>query len=340
MSIRCAIVGATGYTGAELVDILLRHPQATLAGVFGSDTNTTSTRTMDSEFPRFRNQCSLSVEPFSVDALKSLHVDAVFLCTPHEASADIVPQLLAEGLKVLDLSGAYRLSDTALYPTYYSFTHTHPDVLKNAVYGMVEINRDTIKNADIVAVPGCYPTSVILPVRPLADAGAIDASAPVIVDAISGISGAGRGAKVANLFCEVSAGAYNVLKHRHQPEMREHAKCNILFIPHIGPYDRGIVSTIHVQLAAGWNENKVRTVLMEKYANEPWVRLLTPGTYPRVNDVARTNYCDIATTSDGSHLVICSAIDNLLKGASGQAVQCMNVRFGFDESAGLIGGAA
>lgn len=340
MTIRCAIVGATGYTGAELVDILLRHAHATLVGVFGSDSKTSSTRTIDSEFPRFRNRCALPVQPFSLDALRSLNADAVFLCTPHETSADLVPQLLDMDLRIFDLSGAYRLSDAAHYPVHYNFAHTHADVLKEAVYGMVEINREMVRTADIVAVPGCYPTSVILPLRPLADARAIDAATPVIVDSISGISGAGRGARVENLFCEVSAGAYSVLHHRHQPEMCEHARCNIQFTPHIAPYDRGIVSTIHAQLNPGWTEDQVRSTLTRVYAGERWIRLLPRGEFPRVSDVSHTNYCDIAITVVDTHLVINSAIDNLLKGASGQAVQCMNVRFGFDESAGLVGGGA
>ncbi len=344
-----AVIGAGGYSGAELVSLLLAHPRAEIVGLFGSAKREQEGKaaSYSDSWPRFRGRLDLPVRATSVAGVAALKPDAVFLATPHEASVELAPPLLDLGLNVFDLSGGFRLKDAGLYPAYYGFEHTHGEVLAGAVYGLPELHRAAIRGARLVAVPGCYPTSAILPLAPLVRAGAIAKDADgrarrPIVDSISGVSGAGRGASQAMLLCEVSVRAYNVLRHRHNPEIDAYAGVPVVFTPHIGPYDRGIVSTIHVELAAGWGAARVADTLAGAYAEEPFVRLCPPGVWPAVNDVKGTNFCDIGWAVDeaNQHLVISSAIDNLGKGAAGQAVQCMNIRLGLPETTGLLNGGA
>jgi N-acetyl-gamma-glutamyl-phosphate reductase len=338
VSVRCVIVGAAGYTGAELVTILLHHPEASIVGLFGSAQRAAGSPTRLSDlFPRFRGRLDDDVLAYEALAVAALKPDVVFLATPHEASVGIAAALHGRGLRVFDLSGAFRLP-SEMYPQYYGFDHTEPELLSDAVYGMCELNRERLVGASMVAVPGCYPTSVILPVSPLVRAGAVRDGSAVIVDSVSGMSGAGRGANVANLFCEVSMRPYGVLTHRHQPEMAAHAGVRVVFTPHVGPYERGLVSTIHVELADGFDAQRVGDVMGRAYEGEAFIRLLPRGTWPSVGGVVHTNYCDIAWAVDEEHghLIVCSAIDNLVKGASGQAVQCMNIALGLEETAGLV----
>ena len=336
--LRIVIVGAPGYTGAELTAILGAHPAAEIVGLFGSERRAgAAAERMGDLFPRLRGAVDLPVAAADPDAILGCRPDAVFLATPHEASETLVPVLLDAGIVVFDLSAAYRLRDPALYPRHYGFTHSHPALLAGAVYGLPELAGEALRTASLVACPGCYPTSVILPVRPLAAAGVIDLARPVIVDSASGVSGAGRSAAVKSLFCEVSLQAYGVLSHRHQPEMAQETGTRILFTPHLVALDRGILSTIHAELAPGATLEAARACLADAYADAPFVRLLPPGRWPSVAAVERTNCCDIALGTDdsGRHLVASSAIDNLVKGAAGQAVQAFNVRFGFDEATAL-----
>jgi N-acetyl-gamma-glutamyl-phosphate reductase len=344
--IRAVVIGAGGYSGAELVSILLGHPQAQVVGLFASAKRDESRAALFSEtFPHFRGRLDLPVRATNIADVASLKPDAVFLATPHEASLELAPQLLEKGLNVYDLSAAFRLKDAALYPLHYSFTHTHTGLLDGAVYGLPELFRDRIPKADLIAVPGCYPTSAILPLAPLARAGAIakdehGRERRPIVDSISGVSGAGRKAEQRLLFCEVSVQPYGVFKHRHNPEIDAYAGVPVVFTPQIGPYDRGIVSTIHVDLAKGWDLERVTATMRSAYEKEPFVRLCPPGIWPAVTDVRGTNFCDIAWAVDEAHghLIVVSALDNLVKGAAGQAVQCMNIRCGLDETTGLLPG--
>lgn len=340
---RCVIVGAPGYSGAELVGILSAHPGAELVGLFGSEqrgAEASGLQTFGEVFPRYRGVCDLPVQPASFDAITMFEPDAVFLATPHAASHDLAPLLVKSGAVVFDLSGAFRLSDAALYPKHYGFEHRHPEALASAVYGLAEMNRSAIAEASLVAVPGCYPTSAILPIAPLARAGAIARGRAPIVDSVSGVSGAGRKPMLRTLFCEVSMQPYDVLHHRHNPEIDEHAKTEVIFTPHLGPYERGILSTIHIKLADGWTGQRIGQALREAYGEEPFVRLLPSGQWPSVGAVARTNFCDIGFAADESrrHLIVASAIDNLVKGAAGQAVQCFNIRWGFPEITALGAG--
>ena len=338
--LRIVIVGAPGYTGAELAAALAAHPGAELVGLFGSERRSSAgaaPELLSDLFPRLTGVVDLPVRAADPSSILACEPDAVFLATPHEASEALAPALLAAGVVVFDLSAAFRLRDAALYPRHYGFEHGHASLLAEAVYGLPEVAGDALRTAPLVACPGCYPTSVILPVRPLVAAGIIDGSRPVIVDSASGVSGAGRAAAVKSLFCEVSLQPYGVLSHRHQPEMAQETGARILFTPHLVALDRGILSTIHAELAPGSTLADARAALERAYADAPFVRLLPAGRWPSIAAVERTNCCDIALGTDdtGTHLVIASAIDNLVKGAAGQAVQAFNVRFGFDEGTAL-----
>lgn len=337
--VKVAVVGAPGYSGAELVDILLEHPSAEIGALFGSARRerAEAARTMAEVFPRFRGRCELPVAAFDHDDLARRKPDAVFLATPNEVSHEVAPVLREKGLVVIDLSGAFRLKKASLYPAFYGFEHRAPGLLERAVYGLPELHRDAIAKADMIAVPGCYPTSAILPIAPLARAGAVSAGTRPIVDSISGVSGAGRSPAQKSMFCEVSVQAYNVLAHRHNPEIDAYGGTPVVFTPHLGPYERGILSTIHIELAEGWSGDRARETLAAAYRSEPFVRLLPPGNWPAVADVRGTNFCDIGLAADDAsrHLIISSAIDNLVKGAAGQAVQCFNLRFGLGETTAL-----
>ena len=342
--IRTCIIGAGGYTGAELVALLLTHDDVEIVGLFGSDSRGASapgakSQRFDEVFPRFRGQIDLLLESTTLQRVLALQPDAVFLATPHEVSHDLAPKLVEAGVVVFDLSAAFRLSDPAAYPRHYGFTHEHAGLLSHAVYGLAERNASRIAEADLIAVPGCYPTSVLLPLAPLIEAGAIDANAPIIADCTSGVSGAGRSPALKSLFCEVSYQPYGVLAHRHAPEINEHSNADVIFTPHLAPFDRGIVSTIHATLAPAWNEPKIRAALQDAYGEQPFVRLLPSDNWPNVNAVKNTNFCDIALAvdADRNHLILVSAIDNLIKGAAGQAVQCLNIRFGPPLTAGFAG---
>jgi len=341
--IRTAIVGASGYAGAELLAILAAHPSVEVVALFGSSRKADEgAPTAADLFPRFEATAvgALPVRPFEVAQTRALGIEVIFLATPHELSHEVARALVDAGIVVIDLSAAFRLSDRAVFERNYGFPHEHPDLLAEAVYGLAEFNTARIADARIVAVPGCYPTASILAIRPLVEAGLVDAARPAIVDAVSGVSGAGRKAEVKSLFCEVSMQAYGVFKHRHRPEIAEHAGIATIFTPHLGCYERGILATVHLELVPGTTDAAVRGAFEAAYAGRPFVRILKAGKWPSVAAVERTNFCDIGfmleSTDAGTHLIVESAIDNLVKGAAGQAVQCMNIRFGLDESTGLL----
>lgn len=342
--IRASIIGAGGYSGAELAALLLAHDEVEVAGLFGSESRAAAAASaggkpqrFDEVFPRYRGMTDLAIEPTSLEAVLARQPQAVFLATPHEVSHELAPALLASDVVVFDLSAAFRFKNGATFSKHYGFAHQHAKLLGSAAYGLAERNREAIASANLIALPGCYPTSVILPLAPLVDAGAVDASRPVIADCASGVSGAGRSPVLKSLFCEVSYQPYNVLSHRHTPEICEHSGADVIFTPHVAPWDRGIVSTIHASLSKGFDEAAVRSILTQQYGEEPFVRLLPAGSWPSVSAVRGTNFCDMALAVDASrnHLIAASAIDNLVKGAAGQAVQCFNIRFGLPQTSGL-----
>lgn len=340
MTKRVVVVGASGYVGAELVGLFASHPDVELVALLGSSRREDGPSRFSDLFPRYAGVVDLPIAPLDVAALVALEPDAVFLATPHELSHELAPTLIARGIPTFDLSAAFRLPDASLYPSFYGFQHEQPALLAAAAYGLPELFADRIAGSDLIAVPGCYPTSAILPLRPLVDAGLLRVDREIIIDSTSGVSGAGRKAEVKSLFCEVSMQAYGVFKHRHRPEIATYVTRPVCFTPHLGCWDRGILSTIHAWLAPGADERAVRSALATRYARQPFVRLLAAGAWPSVGAVERTNFCDIGLAVEGDHLLIESAIDNLSKGAAGQAVQCFNVRFGLPQTVGLLGGAS
>ncbi len=332
-----AVVGAAGYTGAELCERLLGHPSAHIAGLFGSRGKSGDGSAFAESFHRFAGVMDMPVLEGTPEAIVESGARAVFLATPHEASAQLAPALLGAGCVVLDLSAAFRLSDKSAYPLHYGFQHPAPELLSSAAYGMADLNADSIRAAELIAVPGCYPTSTILALRPLVDAGLIDGHQRIIIDSTSGVSGAGRHPTLKNLFCEVSQQAYGVLSHRHEPEIIEHAGTEVIFTPHLGPFDRGILSTIHVALAPGCTESRIRAAWDAAYSHSPFVHTLPAGAWSSVGAVRGTNLCHLSVKAceRRRHAVITSAIDNLVKGAAGQAIHCFNLRLGLPETAGL-----
>jgi N-acetyl-gamma-glutamyl-phosphate reductase len=339
------VVGGAGYSGRELCALLLDHPSVSLRAVFGSERRADAPAVrLDEAFPRLRGRTDLVIEPASVEAIAAHMPDAVFLATPVEASIALAGELADKHPEtpVFDLSAAFRLKDPAQYQAWYGLPHTRPDLLERSVYGLAELHRDALTRANLVAVAGCYPTSAILPLAALVRAGAVDRARRPIIDSTSGVSGAGRGAQARTSFCEVSLQPYGVLSHRHQPEIDNYAGVQTVFTPHIGAFERGILSTIHIELTPGWDEARVRAALERAYADEAFVRILPAGQWPSVAGAAGTNFCDIgvAVEKNGSHAVVVSAIDNLIKGAAGQAVQCFNIRMGLPEAAGLLQGGA
>ncbi|MGH7149890.1 MAG: N-acetyl-gamma-glutamyl-phosphate reductase, partial [Planctomycetota bacterium] len=332
-----AVVGASGYSGAEAVGLLLGHPRFRLAGLFGSGRGEKEVP-FERVHPRFRSRCDLPVKEARPPAIAACGAKVAFLATPHEASLELVPELLEAGLRVVDLSGAFRLKDPARYPRHYGFEHPRPDLLEEAAYGLPELDRGSIGGARLVANPGCYPTSVALPLAPLLSARLADPEAGLVADCISGVSGAGRTPSPTTHFCEVSARAYGVFSHRHAPEIAQAVGAEVVFVPHLAPFDRGILSTIHFRASAGTTEGDLRAALSRAYAGRPFVRLLPPGELPSVAAVEGTNFCDVGLAFDAAsrRAVLVSGIDNLVKGAAGQAVQNGNRMLGFEETEGLL----
>jgi N-acetyl-gamma-glutamyl-phosphate reductase len=319
---RIAIIGVTGYTGQELDRLLSSHPKFQQAGRFASKADAKS-----------------GAEAFSIDTLRSYAPDAVVLATEHELSMHLVPELLAEGFRIVDMSGAFRLREGQLYQEWYGFEHTAPHLLKEAVYGLPEFLAEAIRTAELVANPGCYATAAILPLLPLYNANVIDPSCTVVVDGKSGVSGAGRAPKPETHFCEVNENlsAYGVLKHRHTPEMvsqlRGATLDRFVFTPHLIPITRGILNTVTLRTV---DRAPAHSILAETYAKSAFVRVLPPGQLPNVQSVVRTNFCAIGMVTKGANTVIVSVIDNLVKGAAGQAVQNLNIMFENEQTAGLL----
>lgn len=337
---RVAIVGVGGYTGQEALRLVLAHPRLTLAGVFGSPD--TAGKAVAEVVPAFRGLVEGAVRETSAEGIRASGAGMAILATPHELSMRLAPELVAQGVDVFDLSGAFRLSEAGLYPKYYGFTHERTDILHEAVYGLPELAGERLRGAKLVSLPGCYATSVILPVRPLVRAGLLAAGRPVIVDATSGVSGAGRGASARTSFCEVSQSPYGVGFHRHTPEMEQHTGAEVVFTPHLGPYDRGILSTIHIELAPGVTRERILGAWAESVGKSVFVRVLPEGQWPSVGGVRQTNMIDLGLHVDAARgrAIVVSAIDNLLKGASGQGIQAINAQRGWDERLGLLPMAA
>jgi N-acetyl-gamma-glutamyl-phosphate reductase len=330
-TVSVAIAGATGYAGQELLRLLARHPMTTLASAMSSTAGSAAR-----PLPRLNKLWTGALEPLDADRLAE--ADAVFLAVPEEASAELVPALQARGVKrIFDLSGAFRLRDVDLRAKWYPHATASPDGL---VYGLTELAKDALPAARLISCPGCYPTAALLALTPLVRAGLV--AGDICIDAKSGISGAGRTPTERTHFSEVhgSVSAYGVFAHRHAAEIEQQlgpASNEVTFVPHLVPIDRGIFETIYTRVPAGTTAAAVAEAYAALYHDAPFVRL-TEGTLPEVKHVANTNFCDIGWKLDEAtgRLVIVSCIDNLLKGAAGQAVQNFNVAFGLDETAGLL----
>jgi len=338
--LKAAIVGASGYTGVELARLLHTHPEVELTAATSRQYDGQS---LAEVFPNLRGCTDIICRNHSVDELAE-RADFIFCAVPHKTAMAIVPQFLKAGKKVVDLSADFRLKDKKTYEQWYQL-HSAPELIQEAVYGLPELYRNQIKGARLVANPGCYPTSIILALAPLLKAGIIDRST-ILADSKSGTSGAGRSAAVGTLFCEVTDGfrAYKVGgSHRHIPEIEQELSIlagtdiTISFTPHLLPISRGILSTIYATLTAEVDESHIRKHYTEMYHDQHFVRLVPQNTQPATQHVRGSNFCDIGLTLDRrtNRIIITSAIDNIVKGASGQAIQNMNLMCGFPETAGL-----
>ncbi|MBX9797932.1 MAG: N-acetyl-gamma-glutamyl-phosphate reductase [Burkholderiaceae bacterium] len=338
--IKVGIVGGTGYTGVELLRLLATHPEVKLTAITSRKEDGLPVADM---FPSLRGRVDLAFS--APEKAKLTECDVVFFATPHGVAMAQAPELLAAGVKVIDLAADFRLQDIASFEKWYKIPHTCPELLKEAAYGLVELNRDTIRKARIVGNPGCYPTTMQLGLAPLLQAGVIDAS-HLIADCKSGVSGAGRKAEVATLFSEAGDNfkAYGVSGHRHSPETLERLrlltndKVGLLFTPHLVPMIRGMHSTLYARLTKDIDNAALQTLFEEAYGNEPFIDVMPFGSHPETRSTRASNMLRIALhrPDNGDTVVVLVVQDNLVKGASGQAVQCMNLMFGLDETAGLM----
>ena len=333
--IKIGIIGATGYTGLELAGILVRHPAVEISF---TASRSGAGRSLSSVHP-----AAPPLPLIAPDEAPLGEVDVVFLCLPHAAAAPTAVAALDAGVRVVDLSADFRLKDAEVYAQWYGVEHPAPHLLAEAVYGLTEFARPQLSDAHLVANPGCYPTGVLLALRPLIEAGAV--AGTIIADAKSGVSGAGRTPKQHTHFVEVvdNFSPYKIGRvHRHLPEMEQGLRAAdpeappLIFSPHLLPVPRGILSTIYAPLQEGWTEADARAVYEDAYCEEPFVRLLSPGELATLAHVNHSNRCALALTSAGETLIVTSAIDNLMKGAAGQAIQNMNVMFDLEETAGLV----
>jgi N-acetyl-gamma-glutamyl-phosphate reductase len=336
--ISISIVGASGYSGIELLKILNKHPGVQVDRLFA---NSSAGKNLTEVVPSFGKTLDVELETYSIEKISTN--DLVFIALPSGEAMNIVPGILSEGKRIIDLGGDFRLQDTSLYEKYYKRTHTATAVLKQAIYGLPEWNHDQIKSAILVANPGCYPTSVILPLIPLLKEGVIEPKG-IAANSLSGVSGAGRSSSVEMSFAEVneSVRAYKVGTHQHLPEIRSVLKdisnkpLSLTFVPHLIPITRGIYTSIYANLMKKVDEKEILSIYEKYYSKAPFVRY-SISAIPEIKNVAYTNFIDIGFRIDqeSRQLIVLSTIDNLVKGAAGQAVQNMNIMFGFNETEGL-----
>ena len=336
--IRVGIVGISGYSGLTVLEILLTHPQVRVSYVSANNT----TGPVDEIWPQLKGKTALTCEKYDFKKAKEL-CDVIFLAVPHTVAMGIAPDLLKSRIRVIDISADYRLKDAKTYAQWYATEHKDTANLSKAVYGLPELFREKIKKANLIANPGCYPTAALLALIPVMHLYT-DSIQSIIIDAKSGVTGAGRKVALGFIFSEVNENfkAYKVLNHQHAPEINQYlsqvAKKDIMvnFVPHLLPINRGILETIYIQLKNKISLKEVQSQYTKFYKTEEFVRILPTGKQPELKDVTGTNYCDLGFAANGNLLVITSVIDNLMKGASGQAVQNMNIMCNFKENEALV----
>jgi len=343
---RIGIVGALGYTGHELLRLLIEHPQVEVAVL--ADLPRFAGTVISDVFPSLEGRCDLALREFVAEEMAG-QIDLALLGLPHKEGMTVAPSLLKCGIKVVDLSADYRFRDRAIYEAWYKETHTSPDLLEKAVYGLPEIYREDIRGASLVANPGCYPVSAILPLYPILKERLIEADS-IVLDSKSGVSGAGRRGDLALMFAEVneSLKAYGIGTHRHSPEIEQELSraagkpVQITFVPHLMPITRGILTTVYAKVTQGVSTTGCLEALNAYYGQEPFVMVCKEGVYPEVRNVRHSNGCHIGLRVDerNGRVVMVSVIDNLGKGASWNAVQNMNLMCGFPETLGIGGAGA
>jgi len=344
MIINVGIIGATGYTGETLIELLLGHPDVKITHLYNSGKSGQEACVISDVFPKFQKRLDLVCAKPDWAQIKQ-DCDLVFLALPHTISMKFAPKLLSLGKRVIDLSADYRIKNPALYEKFYKIGHQDKANLKEAIYGLPELNRAKIRTAKLLANPGCYPTAAILGLAPLLAVNLADTGA-IIIDAKSGVSGAGKKLEKEYLFSEIEGDfrAYKVNAHQHAPEINQTLsklsgkKIEVVFVPHLLPIDRGMLLTIYLKKEAGAKLKVNSPVELYKkfYQHEPFIRIKPDGAFPRIKDVARTNFCDIGVKDFGKTIIVICAIDNLLKGASAQAIQNMNIMYKLPETAGLF----
>ncbi|MCL1077077.1 N-acetyl-gamma-glutamyl-phosphate reductase [Parashewanella spongiae] len=336
--LKIAVIGASGYVGAELVELLNQHPLISELQLMVSQSSDASNLCFSDIHPRLKNICDLPFQILSETWIEQNadKLDAVFFATPHDVSVNLAQIFITKKVKVFDLSGGFRLKDASKYPVFYGFEHQQVQLLTNAVYGLAEWQYEAIERSNLIAVPGCYPTASLLALKPLTSNRLHLKNGLIAVNGISGVSGAGRKTNLATSFNEVSLAPYNILQHRHQPEISQEASVEVVFNPHLAPYKRGLLSTVTLNLKSGLTQADVEQVFTQAYQDQPMIRLL--GTWPRIDNVAHTPFADIHWQFDDKNqvVVVCCAIDNLLKGAASQAVQCLNITLGLPSQHSLI----
>lgn len=337
------VVGVTGYAGFELATLLLKHPCIGESVYYLRNANLSGKDFLADAFPRLQGWRSAPCRPFDLDAVCAAGHSAVLLATPHEVSLELVPALRAGGLRVVDLSGAFRFRNPDTFSQWYSLPPPAPSLLAQAVYGLPELYASALAGADLIGNPGCYATSVILGLRPLVDAGWVDLDRGIVCDCKSGASGAGKQPRTDLHFVEVDGNfrAYNLFVHRHTPEVLEHVGLpaeGVMFSTHLLPVSRGILSTLYVWLNGRHSAGDIEALYRSFYSQRPLIRIWPAGHLPELQHVVNTNFCDIGLMLDaaGERLIVVSCLDNLGKGAAGQAVQNLNLMLGYEEAAGLI----
>lgn len=336
---KVAIIGASGYAGAELANLVQKHPYLDLYGLYVSSTSKDAHRRFSELYPMYSSLVDQELIPLDDDqkAMNDIkqNADIICLCTAHEVSMKIAPEFITDDTKrVFDLSGAYRVNDPDFYEKYYNFKHTNLDWLESAVYGLAEWNADQIRDAKLIAVPGCYPTASLTALKPLFNAGLIDPDTMPIINAVSGVSGSGRKASLTSSFCEVSLNMYGVFGHRHRPEISHHLGQKVLFQPHLGNFKRGILATIYVKLKEGVTDEQISAAYHGAYDDKPLVRI--QPNWSSIRSVEFTPFVDLHWQREDNMLIVSSAIDNLLKGASAQTMQCININCGYPVTTSLI----